>query len=731
MPLLALLAIVAIFNTPPTFATPPAPPAAPQIQFNRDVRPILASACFACHGPDEKKREANLRLDTTQTPDSPFTKPDDQHLPAITPGDPSRSELYRRITHVDLDERMPPADHHHQLNATEIDTLKTWITQGATYQGHWSTIPLAQSEIPTTDQAHSIDAFVATTLSGGGLVFSPQADPHTLIRRLSFDLTGLPPTYKDVAAFTANPTEAAYLKLVDQYIASPHYGERLAMHWLDLVRYADTVGYHGDQNVNVSPYRDYVINSFNQNKPFSQFTIQQIAGDLLPATSSDQKLQNQIASGYNRLGMMSAEGGVQPKEYLAKYATDRVTNLAAVWLGTSFGCAECHDHKFDPFTTKDFYSLQAFFADIQEKGLYQGASKSGNFGSFVRIPKPQQATRLNILSKRAATLKKKFDAITPPNQDAFPDNIKAIAKNDPTKRKPDQIKELNDYYKKTAPDWAAAQSAYLASQKEHDTFQASIRSTLVTVAVEPRDIRILKRGNWMDDSGAIVAPAVPSVLDTLNTTARPTRLDLAKWLVSDRNPLGARVFVNRIWAMLFGRGISATLDDLGSQGAWPTHPNLLNHLAYQFQTDGGDIKSLIRSIVTSKTYRQSSAATPNLRKHDPDNLLFARQNIRRLDAEMIRDNALTLSSLLVKKIGGDSVRPYQPPGYYAHLNFPKRTYQPSTGSDQYRRGLYTHWQRQFLHPAMKAFDAPSRETCAAQRPTSNTPMAALVLLNDP
>jgi hypothetical protein len=619
-----------------------------RVEFNRDVRPILADKCFACHGPDASHRKASLRLDTEEG-----AKADLGGYRVVAPGKPEESELIARITSAEKAQRMPPAKSGKQLAKAEIELLRRWIAQGAAYQAHWSYIPPRRPPVPAVKHSSwargSIDRFILARLEAAGLDPSPEADKITLIRRLSFDLLGLPPTPEEVEAFQSDARPDAYERLVDRLLASPHYGERMAMYWLDLVRYADTVGYHGDQEHPISPYRDYVIKAFNDNLPFDRFTAEQLAGDLLPGSTVEQK----IATGYNRLLQTTHEGGAQDKEYRAKYAADRVRNVSAVWMGATLGCAECHDHKFDPYTQKDFYSLAAFFADIDERGAYRGPDQS------------------------------------------------------PTKRPP----ELE------VPSPLAPDRKLL---------------TMVTVSVPPRTMRVLKRGDWMDESGEIVSSAVPHFLNPPDVQGRrATRLDLARWLTTPEHPQTARVFVNRLWSLLFGRGLCRTLEDTGSQGEWPTHPELLDDLAVEFVERGWDVKHLVRLLVLSSAYRQSSLDSPRLQERDPENRLFARQTRSRLPAEMIRDNALALSGLLAKRLGGPSARPYQPDGYYEHLNFPKRTYKPDTGDGQYRRGLYMHWQRQFLHPMLRAFDAPSREECTAQRPVSNTPLAALTLLNDP
>jgi hypothetical protein len=479
-------------------------------------------------------------------------------------------------------------------------------------------------------------------------------------------------------------------------LSSPAFGERMSTYWLDLVRYADTVGYHGDQDVSISPFRDYVIDAFNSNKPFDEFTREQLAGDLLPNPTKEQL----VASGYNKLGMMSAEGGVQPEEYLAKYAADRVRTASSVWLGSTLACAECHDHKFDPFTTKDFYRFAAFFADIKERGLYAGADKDGGWGPTVVVEHVGLKHALQPIEARIAELEAQLAEDTP---------------------------ELAA----SESRWVAQQELQHYRQQREQLVASHSRTTLITVAVEPREMRVLPRGNWMDKSGQVVSPGVPHFLKPISGAQRPTRLDLANWMVAPDNPLTARTFVNRLWKLYFGTGLSKTLDDLGSQGEPPSHPQLLDNLAVEFIESGWDVKHIIKTIVMSSAYRQSSLMRDELKQVDPYNRLLARQSRYRLDAELVRDNALAVSGLLVRRVGGRSVKPYQPDGLYQHLNFPPRTYEHDVGANQFRRGVYTHLQRQFLHPAMQSFDAPAREECTAERPRSNTPLAALVLLNDP
>ena len=631
------------------------------INFNRDVRPILSDNCWSCHGPDKGNRKAKLRLDIS----------DHSKSGVIIPGNALESTMIERILSNDADEVMPPIDHRKKLTVEEKEILTNWINQGAKWEDHWAWIsPSRSKDLKTKD---AIDSILEKKLNEENLNFSETAPRHVLIRRLSYDLRGLPPSTEEVKDFEKGSLDEAISRLSEKFLASQAYGERMAVNWLDLVRYADTNGYHADIEWKVSPYRDYIIDAFNGNKPFDQFTIEQIAGDLLPEASMEQK----VAAGYNRLNMKSTEFGIQDAEYLAKYAADRVRTTATTWLGVTVGCAECHDHKFDPFTIKDFYSFAAFFADIKGVGYYPSAQKVG-WGETIKVL--DKKTRIEV-SKLETEVK--------------------------TKQSEEDQKLIN--------------------QKIEELKKQS-REMLATVSVKPRMTRVLPRGDWMDQTGEIVNPALPTFLSDQKVT---TRKDLAQWIVSRQNPLTARVYVNRLWKMFFGTGISNVLDDIGSQGEWPSHPELLDWLAIEFMESGWDIKHMVKLIVNSKAYRQSSYENEKLRTIDPENRLIARQSSFRIDAEFIRDNALSVSGLLVNKIGGPSVKPYQPSGYWENLNFPRRTYKADSGQNQYRRGLYTHWQRQFLHPALIAFDAPSREECTANRPRSNTPLAALVMLNDP
>ncbi|MGF1581019.1 MAG: PSD1 and planctomycete cytochrome C domain-containing protein [Gemmataceae bacterium] len=705
-----------------------------KIEFNRDIRPILSNNCFVCHGPDNKLRKGDLRLDQAKG-----LYEDLGGYKIIDPKHPEKSELIFRITTKRASRRMPPPSSQHQLTKAEIDLLKRWIAQGGEYQGHWSFLAEKKPALPkvTNDKRirNPIDRFVLARLAKEGIEPSPEADRRTLIRRLSFDLTGLPPSPKQVEAFLADESPKAYENLVDRLLSSRHHGERMAVYWLDVVRYADTGGYHSDNHRDIALYRNYVINAFNNNKAYDEFVTEQLAGDLLPNRTKEQW----IASGFNRLLQTTQEGGSQPKEYTAKYAADRVRNTGVIFLGVTLGCAECHDHKYDPISTKEFYQFAAFFADISERAVGKQPQ--------TRMPTPEQTKRLADLAKRITAITKQIAAKGPQLRKAqqkweldvkgrkykgVPGNLVAIMKLPEKRRNGNQKKALANHFRSISKLVKVEQQQLTKLQREQKALEKEIPQTLVSMSQRPRTMRILPRGNWLDDSGEVVQPALPeSILAGPKTKGRLNRLDLAKWMIDEDNPLTARVFVNRLWMLFYGQGIVKSVDDFGGQGTWPTHPALLDWLATEFRESGWDVRHMIKLMVTSRTYRQTSVVGADLRKRDPYNQLLARQARFRLDAEMVRDNALAISGLLSKKIGGPSVKPYQPAGYWQHLNFPRRRYTPNKDEDQYRRGLYTYWQRTFLHPSLLAFDAPTREECTAQRPRSNTPQQALVLLNDP
>ncbi len=696
------------------------------IDFNRDVRPILSDKCIQCHGPDAHSREAELRLDVEAD-----AKRDRDGSFAINSASPEASALIERITSTG-DDRMPPPELDKQLTPAEIATLKRWVLEGAVYKKAWAyEKPVRHQPAAVKDATWSaswIDSFVLARLEEEGLKPSPDTDRVTLIRRLSFDLTGLPPTPVEVDAFVKDQSPDALEKVVDRLLASDECGERLAAYWLDLVRFADTVGYHGDQDHNASLYRDYVIDAFISNMPFDRFSREQLAGDYLENQTDDQK----IATAYNRLLQTTHEGGLQAKEYLAIYGADRVRNVSGVWFGATIGCAQCHDHKFDPYTATDFYSLQALFADIDEERHF----KEGTNNLPAKRPPEEpilsrrEHAALDKLESQQKRVAKQLAKLGPsPKELAEKASAEAVGGSDKPAEPPAEGPEI-------AARRTALEKQLARVEKSIKTLQDSTRSVMVTLHKDPRTIRLLPRGNWMDDSGPVTPPAIPEFMGSLNTgDQRPTRLDLANWLFDVEHGNGlltSRVFANRFWYLAFGDGLSRSLEDFGGQGEPPSHPELLDRLAFEFAESGWNVRHMLKLMVMSRTYRQSSKASKALVELDPDNRLLARQARFRVPAEAVRDTALDLSGLLVQKVGGPSVKPYQPAGYYRHLNFPTREYKSDDEtSKQWRRGVYVHWQRQFLHPMMKAFDAPTREECVVKRPRSNTPLASLVLLNDP
>lgn len=543
----------------------------PPVSFDRDIKPILSDACFACHGPDASHREADLRLDIREAAVA---------MAAIVPGRPDESEVVVRILESDPDLVMPPPSTHKKLDARHKDLIIRWIQEGAEYERHWSYVPPVKPAVP--DGVHGVDHLVRSRLKAIGLTSAAEADRRTLIRRLSFDLTGLPPTANEVAAFERDRSPDAYAKLVDRLLASPHYGERMAVGWLDVVRFADTIGYHSDNPRNVWPYRDWVIRSFNEDKPFDRFTIEQIAGDLLPDATNETR----VGSAFNRLLLTTEENGAQAKDYVARMLTDRVRTLGAVWLGQTTGCAACHDHKFDPITMRDFYSLGAFFADVTERPI--GKREDG-----LVLGTPEQVARLAVLDAAVAAAQKELDiaqvewerdhgeapwvlpeldpaATLPPGQKRIAKEAAAALQKRPGKRTDRDRKAVQAYFRSRVssgrcPDRHAA---FTAAAEERLAFYQPLPKCLVTVAKGKADVvRILPRGDWMDDTGEVVRPAFPAYLPAPKMGGRePGRLDLARWLVAREHPLTARVVMNRLWNQFFGAGLSRVLDDLGAQG---------------------------------------------------------------------------------------------------------------------------------------------------------------------
>lgn len=919
-----------------------------KVNFDREIRPILSDRCYACHGPDNAKRKAGLRFDRRE---SVFAKRDGG--PAIVPGDPSHSGLFQRIASTDPDERMPPANTGPPLTREQIAVIGKWIKQGARWQEHWSLVPPKRPAVPRVNEKtwcrNALDAFVLSRLEREGLKPAPPAEKATLLRRVTLDLTGLPPTLGEIAAFEADPAADAYEKVVDRLLASPRYGERMAVRWLDAARYADTNGYQTDGERSMWRWRDWVIDAFNANLPFDQFTIDQIAGDMLPDATLDQR----IASGFNRNHRANSEGGIIPEEYLAEYAVDRVETTATVWLGLTLGCARCHDHKYDPLRQKEFYQVFAYFDNVPERGhvikfgnspplipaptaedrrmlarlearqkqsqrevesrsaelaqsqarwersadrglpadwapvralvghwsfnetlagsgrhlpsarlegatsqfvpapvgrglqldgaTFVNAGDVAKFGFFeafslaawIRPAGPNAGTvvsrmidsddgegyslsleggrlHFNLInrwlddairvetrdsidgagwhhvvatydgSRQAKGLRIFVDGRPQPirvdldelyqtfetNEPlrigggrgpegrfrgaidelrtysrvldaeevailAAPDSIAAIRATPPAKRTASQAAKLSSFFiENRAPaSLRDALRSLRAIDDEIERLTKSFPTVMIMGEMTPRrETHVLIRGQY-DRPGEKVAPGVPAALGPMKAELPNNRLGFARWLADSANPLTSRVAVNRQWQMFFGAGLVRTTEDFGSQGDRPSHPALLDWLATEFIRLNWDRKAIDRLIVTSATYRQSSQATREAIERDPENRLLARGPRTRLAAELIRDQALAASGLLVERLGGPSVHPYQPAGLWKDLTA-LADYKPDTGSKLYRRSLYTFWKRTIAPPAMIAFDASTRETCTVRETRTNTPLQALNLLND-
>jgi hypothetical protein len=921
-----------------------------EISFNRDIRPILSENCYSCHGPDKRARKGERRIDNAEG-----AYAEHEGLRAFVPGDLAKSDAWERMNSSDPDEKMPPAKSEKKLKPEQIGLLKRWIEQGAKYEPHWaftapqrpavpgiSDLRFANGDLPRGGHGYGdwtrnpVDAFILKKLVDQGLQPSPDATPETICRRMYFDLTGLPPTPAEVDDFLKSATgnlPSAIESLADRLLASARYGEKMAVHWLDLSRYSDTHGFHLDAGREQWPWREWVIESFNKNLPFNQFVQWQLAGDLLPAATTEQKL----ATGFVRNNMINFEGGAIPEEYLTAYIKDRVNTTATVFLGLTVGCAECHDHKFDPISQRDFYQLYAYFNAVPENGL---DGRDGNAAPLLQLaPTAEQQQKMDLLNTQIAAAEKRVAELTvqadaaqvewekvtaaskpvqwtvltpgsaqsssgsdlavqpdrsllargtnPPSdvyeitastdaagltglrlealtdaslagngpgraengnfvltsveaevapgaglgkftpikfasaqadyeQPSFPisntidanatsgwavdGNVKhenraawfaaekpfgfgagtvlrvrlrfesqigqhaigrarlAVTSDSPifeqnkvpaeitqilavpaTERNDEQRKKLQAHYRAKVSPALIEPSAELAKLRDE---LAAVKKKTPTVMVmqqmdKPRDSFILTRGQY-DQHGEKVEPGVPATLGALPPDAPKNRLALARWLTDPQHPLMARVTVNRFWKNIMGTGIVKTVSDFGLQGEWPKHPELLDWLAREFVDSGWDVKHIVRLIVTSNTYRQSSKVTPELLERDPENRLLARGPRFRLGAEEVRDTALAVSGLLNGKIGGPSVLPYQPPGLWEELNsrgdsknWTAQFFEQSHGDDLYRRSLYTFWKRTSPPPQMQAFDAPDREVCTANRERTNTPLQALVTLNDP
>jgi Protein of unknown function (DUF1553)/Protein of unknown function (DUF1549)/Planctomycete cytochrome C len=724
---------------------PPLPPAAAgKVDFARDVEPILSSRCYECHG--EKKSKSGLRLDDKRR----ALQGGDSGTPIFISGQSSQSQLILRVAGlVKADEIMPAQGE--RLTAQQIGLLEAWIDQGASWpqtakKPHWAYVKPVRPELPKVQHSRwprdPIDNFILARLEQEKLAPSAEADRVTMIRRLSLDLIGLPPTLEEVDAFLADGSKDAYEKLVDRLLASPHFGEKWARLWLDLARYADSHGYEKDPPRSMWPYRDWVINAFNANMPFDQFTIEQIAGDMLLDATQAQK----IASGFHRNTMINTEGGVDAEQSRVETIVDRVNTTATVWLGSTLGCAQCHSHKYDPFTQQEYYQFFAFFNNAEEPKL--------------ELPSAEQAARRKQLSEEVPKLEAEFKKVTPELTAAqaawetkatndlarsaiatnatdkagaaanIPTNIVKILKVAAPERTAEQRDEISDYFRSQAGELKTVRDQLAEARKAKEALEEAIPTTLVMKErAEPRETHVMIRGNFLNTAEK-VSPGVPAFLPPLPKGEPANRLTLARWLVSPENPLTARVTMNRFWEQIFGRGLVETVEDFGTQGERPTHPELLDWLATEFMRQNWNMKAMLRLMVTSATYRQSSHSTPELIERDPYNRLYARGPRFRVPAETIRDIALEASGLLSPKIGGPSVFPYQPDGIWTQL-YSSDQWVTSKGEDKYRRGIYTFWRRTSTYPAYISFDAPSRELICPRRQRSNTPLQALTTLNDP
>jgi len=864
-----------------------------KVDFNRDIRPLLADYCYQCHGPDQAKRKAGLRLDQSE---GARVRLDSGHH-AIVPGNPADSRLLAVVTSVDPDDQMPPAKTGKRLSSDQVELLRRWIREGAEWKAHWAYITPERPEVPAVRDAawprNAIDQFILARLEKEGLQPSPEADRRTLARRVTLDLTGLPPTVEEVDAFLGDTRGDAYEKLVDRLLATEAYGERMAVPWLDLARFADSDGYHADAPRSMWQYRDWVIRAFVRNQPFDQFVTEQIAGDLLPGATLDQR----IATAFNRNGMSSTEGGADPEEYLNKYVTDRVNTFGTVFLGSSIQCAECHNHKYDPFTQREYYQLYDFFNRIDEKGL-----DSDPAPPFVKVPNEAQARELQSATVQARelaarhkqalevvrsdwdvaqaaweaevvrgmgspaglalgpwsqagpfvesdpgipfakeygpekgfhadasfqdgrirwqsrtnwkdgvvqnldtavgatylhrvlnsgqartqplffgsddgirvwlngkeVLSKDLSRSVGPNQDEVQAALLAgenhllvkivnkggacgfyfaadrdagdpkflamreIARLSPGKRTPEQVAELRRYFRESRIEEVKSLGTQLAAARKR---QSDAEGSIPTLRImedmaKPRASHIRVRGDYRAKGDQVVADVPTSCLPRARYSGSTNRLDLARWVVDPANPLTARVAVNRFWGLFFPNPLVKTANEFGTNGEPPSHPELLDWMARQFIDDHWDVKVFLKRIVTSATYRQSSHVDATRLARDPENRLLARGPRFRMSAEMLRDNALAVSGLLVRRIGGPSVRPYQPPGLWEEKMFAGNKYEVGQGEELFRRSLYTLWKRTVPNPTLQTFDAPDRALCTVQRQSTCTPLQAFVTMND-
>jgi hypothetical protein len=690
------------------------------VDYLRDVKPILAQNCLSCHGP--KVCKGKLRIDTAA-----FLLKGGKSGPAVVPGRAAESPLIQALKGSDGFTAMPL--NKSALPQKYIAIIAKWINEGAkappdevaddgTGRNHWSFKPPQRGRVPTVKDTqwprNPIDAFVLAPLESAGIKPSPQADQVTLIRRVYLDLLGLPPRPQEVDAFLADTRPDAYERMVDRLLASPHYGERWGRHWLDLARYADTHGYSVDGPREVWKYRDWVIDALNRDMPFDQFVIEQMAGDLLPGTTVSQK----IATGFHRNTMLNQEGGVDVEQFRVEGVADRVNTVGTVFLGLTLGCARCHDHKFDPLSQREYYRLFAFLNNQNEATLTISGAEADAYKKSVAAKLARMEDELD------GVLHNCLESVPEKDKDKLEETIHPILRLPPGQRSDAQKKTLSTFFSKLDTSVKGRFDAIAAVKKN----ELKAPTALVLEEMSKGRETHIHLGGDFTRKGDVVSPGVPGILHALAAKDSPNRLDLARWLVDRKNPLLGRVTVNRLWQHYFGKGLVETENDFGTQALPPTHPELLDWLACEFE-DSWSLKAMHRLIVTSATYRQSSRARPDLVEVDANNRLLARQTRLRLDAEIVRDNALAASGLLSHRLGGPSVFPPQPGGIYQFTQVVS-AWQTSTGDERYRRGLYTYFKRSAPYPSLTVFDAPDATSTCTRRIRSNTPLQALTLLND-
>jgi len=711
-----------------------------KVDYNEDVRPILSENCFYCHGPDGNKRKAKLRLDV---------RADALAHKAFVPGDPEASDLIQRLSSTDSDEVMPPPDSHRTITPAQKEILKRWIAEGAEYKEHWAYVTPVRPALPANGEKNPVDAFVVEKLAKAGLSLSPEAPKATLLRRLSLDLTGLPPTPEETAAFLADDSPDAYEKQVDRLMASPHYGERMILPWLDASRYADSNGFQQDGDTFQWVWRDWLVRNLNADKPFDQLSTEMLAGDLIPNATLDQK----IATAFNRNHILNGEGGNIAEEQRFVSLFDRVESTTTTWLGLTVACAQCHDHKYDPITQKDYYQWLDAFNRVKERGTPSGGpTQNGGRSRFrldttvVETPSPEQAAELARLQADFDKLNKDFGAhqtkafeawLAKPTKDKgmLPKELEALLAPD-KKRTAAETKKLRDHYNKNVfPEDRKKIAAFKQIDRAKQLLDGYRGDVLPRVMVmsddQPRETNILDRGAYLSKKEKVTFDA-PGFLPPLPKDAPKNRLGMAQWLFRPEHPLTARVQVNRQWQHFFGYGIVRTSEDLGVQSDRPTHQELLDWLSVEFRESGWKTKALQKLIVTSKTYRQSSVVTKVHLQKDPENKLLAHAPRLRLPSLILRDVALRSSGLLSPKVGGVPVYPYLPDSPWESLAITKErdfSYPQSKGADLYRRSLYTFWRRTIAPVNM--FDASARQTCRVRTAVTSSPLHALTMLNDP